>query len=140
MFCNEFCCSELIFAALLLSSAKLLKINETSCYGGGRIPPLLLKIGLIRFHSYALKPSVQFVGEYRFCLVGALETSAPPGRQPNFCECNLWEKIHSRKFCEFCVFCGRIIIARGSVDSARSVGEYTLQEACCGGGRIPPIR
>ena len=40
--------------------------------GGGRIPPLLLKIGLIRFHSYALKPSVQFVGEYRFCLFGAL--------------------------------------------------------------------
>ena len=30
MFCNEFCCSALIFAALLLSSAKLLKINETS--------------------------------------------------------------------------------------------------------------
>gem|GEM_PF-2595367 len=35
--------------------------------GGGRIPPLLLKIGLIRFHSYALKPSVHI--------------------------CNLWENI-----------------------------------------------
>ena len=29
--------------------------------------------------------SVDSVGEYRFCLVGALETSAPPERQPNFC-------------------------------------------------------
>ena len=50
------------------------------------------------------------------CLVGALETSAPP-KISSFCVnlCNLWETIPSKKFCEICVFCGRTSPTSSSV-------------------------
>ena len=82
--------------------------------GGGRIPPLLLKIGLIRFHSYALKPSVQFVGEYRFCLFGALLDCLVHLRQVHPLEGSLTSVS---------AICGRKSTAESSVNSAYSVGE-----------------
>ena len=98
---------------------------------------------LLGITSHRLHRSTQMLlisGWCTSCLVGALETSAPPWRHPNhLCRsvnsvgeytlqevlwilCNLWENNLSKKFCEFCEICGRTISARSSVNSVKSVG------------------
>ena len=108
-----------------LVSARLCRLPEQEVHQLSKIDILprnpqnpqnfLLSVFSHRFHRFTQKLGCLQGGA--LCCCGGKDTSATIFRTLTICVnlCNLWEALLCRRFCEICVFCGRLHSARVSV-------------------------